>query len=162
MTASQLIFRKLALTDTDFYYQLTGDPKVMEFISGAAHSREESEAELRRVIDKFQQDSIQGVWVAQDPQSKKVVGVGALIPMQSGELEIGYRVLSEAWGNGYGTSICRKLIQIAESHQFRKLVARVASKNRPSIRILEKAGFSFITYEENEHQDQIFYLNLIQ
>lgn len=57
--------------------------------------------------------------------------------------EIGYLVRAPYWGKGYGTHVARALVRVAhERLGASRVVARTASTNLASARVLEKAGFA--------------------
>lgn len=70
-----------------------------------------------------------------------------------GRVEIAYAVLSEEEGKGYGTMICRQLIQIAlEFDPAISIFARTLKEENASSTILRKNGFEFqgvVTDEED-------------
>ncbi len=78
------------------------------------------------------------------PRSGAVVGQAALLPTPSspGAWTVGYQLDEPHWGHGYGTWAARFLVQ----HGFatldaRRLSAECFATNRPSARVLVKAGF---------------------
>jgi len=55
--------------------------------------------------------------------------------------EIHYNLLPSQWGNGYGTEAAKTLIKFGfEDLQLHKIEAGVATENKKSIKVLEKAG----------------------
>jgi ribosomal-protein-alanine N-acetyltransferase len=57
--------------------------------------------------------------------------------------EIFYNLLPEQWGKGYGTEIAKALIKFGfEKLHLHKIEAGVATENKRSIRVLEKAGMT--------------------
>lgn len=57
---------------------------------------------------------------------------------------IGYRIAREYWGQGVATRALELLLQLITR---RPLYARVATHNKASIRVLEKCGFTIVSYE---------------
>ncbi len=63
----------------------------------------------------------------------------------SHEIEIGYQLMPEAWGNGYASEAARALLD----HGFRELeldqiVAVSLPDNKPSLRVLQRLGLPYI------------------
>jgi [ribosomal protein S5]-alanine N-acetyltransferase len=68
-------------------------------------------------------------------------------PGQGRSAEIGYTVLGEFQSQGYGTEAISGLIDWAFCHsEIDKLVAETTPDRRPSIRVLEKCGFTLAGY----------------
>jgi [ribosomal protein S5]-alanine N-acetyltransferase len=60
-----------------------------------------------------------------------------------GIAEIGYLIVPEMWGKGYGTRICRTLIEICfQQLNLHKVVASCSEDNIGSWKIMEKCGMS--------------------
>ena len=65
--------------------------------------------------------------------------------MAAGEVELGYRLLPEAWGLGYATEGARALIGHAFTElDLARVVATTMTLNLASRRVLEKAGLSLV------------------
>ena len=93
-----------------------------------------------------------GFWRVERRGDGVFLGIGALIPMPTGDdVELGYRLARHAWGQGIATEAARALVD----HAFRtmalpRLVAVTYPENRASQRVLEKLGFvrqGLVTYK---------------
>ena len=60
---------------------------------------------------------------------------------QISEAEIGYMLLPEYWGKGYGTETAKKIIEIANQLEIMVLKAIIDPENLPSKKILSNLGF---------------------
>jgi [ribosomal protein S5]-alanine N-acetyltransferase len=88
-------------------------------------------------------------WVRTDGTSagRTLIGNGGFHggPSEDGTVNMGYSLLEEYWGNGYGTEGVRRLVEWAFSHEE---VSRITAETFPdlfsSLRILEKNGFIYI------------------
>lgn len=138
---SRLKFTKLQLTDTPDYHCLTGNAAVMEYITGNPYSLTESQDEVKRLVNTFGQHPAAGLWVARSIQDATFIGVGALIPLGDGIVDLGYRIHPEYWNQGYGYEIGQALLQFSQQHRsMHKLIASVAPNNIGSKKILERLG----------------------
>lgn len=71
-------------------------------------------------------------------------------PTTNGVVEIGYSVIPEARGRGYGTELARALAERALSlDSVRCVVAHVADENVSSRIVLQRAGFSCLDITES-------------
>ena len=58
------------------------------------------------------------------------------------ELRLGYLIAESEWGKGYASELVRGLIDWARGRSFGSIIAGVSAENLPSVRVLEKCGFS--------------------
>ena len=62
--------------------------------------------------------------------------------MPEGDVEVGYFLKRSAWGNGYATEACRRIVRFAfEDSPLDEVVATFDPGNTASQRVLEKSGF---------------------
>ena len=90
-------------------------------------------------------------WVVRTHRSEQVVGWGGLsIDPEEPDwgLEVSYAFAPSVWGQGYATELVRAALSFAfgnlsasEVHAFAK------PENVPSVRVLEKSGFTLLRYE---------------
>jgi [ribosomal protein S5]-alanine N-acetyltransferase len=76
----------------------------------------------------------------------QVIGAGRIEcrdePNRSGD--IGYVIRRDSWGSGYGTEVTSLLLRLGFDYLgLHRVWATVHPQNTPSIRVLEKAGFSY-------------------
>ena len=103
-TSQRLIFRLYELGDMDFLYSMLSDSQMMKYIgNGNTRNREESHAFLERIQSHYKKRKKDGV----------PVGHAGIIPQQidgEDELEIGYWIAKEFWGNGYAIEAASALL----------------------------------------------------
>jgi [ribosomal protein S5]-alanine N-acetyltransferase len=63
--------------------------------------------------------------------------------------EIGYRIVTDYWNQGYATEAARRIVEFAANVGIRTVYARVMVENGASARVLEKVGMAQIDFEEN-------------
>jgi ribosomal-protein-alanine N-acetyltransferase len=84
-------------------------------------------------------------WILDDPATgrRTLIGSGGFTsPPVDGTVAIGYSLLPAYRGKGYATEAVRALTDWAFSHPtVLKIIAETLQDNRPSIRVLERAGF---------------------
>jgi RimJ/RimL family protein N-acetyltransferase len=101
-----------------------------------------------------------GIWTISDRESGEKYGSVALLPMPieegdtdydlvvpgqvpKGHIEIGYYLKRSAWGFGYATEACRRLLQFAfQETPLTEVVATFHKDNLASRNVLEKSGFA--------------------
>jgi [ribosomal protein S5]-alanine N-acetyltransferase len=85
-----------------------------------------------------------------------VGGIGIFGPPEDGRVEIGYGIVESRRGRGYATEAARALVRYALGLPgVAEVVAGVDPANPASARVLEKAGLTFRSQEEDEAQYSI-------
>jgi RimJ/RimL family protein N-acetyltransferase len=76
----------------------------------------------------------------------QLIGAGGYFgpPSADGTVEIGYSIVEETRGEGYGTELALALTNRALRHPgVRRVIAHVAADNAASHKVLKRAGFRF-------------------
>lgn len=138
----QLILRKFESNDFNDYFRLVSNEKVMAMIT-------ERSIPLKEAEDNFQKILNRNIWF--DPfgtykvytSANVFIGLGSLILNEEkpDEAELGYMLLPEQWGKGYGSEIAGILIGKAQSAPLKRVTAIIDPKNIPSKKILTNLGF---------------------
>ena len=135
----RLIIRNLVETDSDDYYDMMGNPNVMNMIPREVMSREESDKHLNSFIGKDQTLTDLKVWGIETKTENEFIGLCAFLKNNENEDEIGYRLREKHWRKGFGTEIAKGLIEFGfKELEMEKITADVDIKNLNSAKILEK------------------------
>ncbi len=152
----RLLLTPLAPTDLDLALELWTDPEVVEYVCDVM-----TEAEIRQEMP----DSTRrggnggiGIWCIADRKTREKLGSTYLLPvpideddtdfslvvmgqMPDAEIEIGFFLKRSAWGRGYATEACKRLLQFAfQEVSLNEVVASVDEDNFASKKVLEKSG----------------------
>ena len=100
-----------------------------------------------------------GIWCIKVRASEEKIGSVALLPMPieekdtdyslvvpgtmpDGDIEVGYFIKRSAWGKGFATEACRRIVQFAfDESPLTEIVATFDKGNAASRNVLEKVGF---------------------
>ena len=142
LTTQRLRLRPRTMADLDACVAMDLDPEVHRFIYGnRPPERSQHRAQLRaRIASGWPAKG--GIWVVEWQDAPGVLGWCGLFPLEdSGLIEIGYRYVRGAWGQGIATEAGR----IVLDHGFRALgfdpiVAVTHPANLASQHVLEKIG----------------------
>jgi len=138
----RLLLRRFTLDDLDLLDRLGQDPRVMEFLGGV-RDRAATETMLRgRILDYYDQHPGLGIWATMERATGHGVGLHVLNHVQ-GELDIqvGYVLFADAWGQGYATEMARALLRYGfTALDLPHIVAITNLGNVASQRVLLKAG----------------------
>ena len=100
----RLAMREFVPDDFDDLYRLDRDPRVMKYITGKPATREETQATVRRITRYYRLYPDLGAWYTVRRDTGKFIGWFSLkYAGKSPDIEIGYRLLPEAWGQGFAT-----------------------------------------------------------
>ena len=105
----------------------------MRYTTGRALTEEENKEDLEKVINAYEKvDNNFWVWAIVQKSDHEFVGTCAIAPTSDEELEIGYRLLPQFWGNGYGLEITESLLDYGlEIMKLKELVAYVDIEKYP-------------------------------
>ena len=128
LLTDRLLLRPLRLDDLDLETEMFTDPEVARYVGGL-QTAEEVEADMPTIIKRCGGGCI-GVWCVIDRKTAEKLGTGILLPMPIDEddtnwdlvegpdipdceIEIGYILKQSAWGKGYATETCMRLLAFA-------------------------------------------------
>ena len=156
----RLEIRKLSIEDLGDFHQIHGDRALMEQIPAPVCTREESADQLTSIISAYEVDGHRlRVWGAFLKHSGPFVGVCASIGSAGPQRDIGYRIVKERWGRGFGTELTAGLIgYLKRDDAIKTLTARVDPHNTASIKILDRyMTFAEKVYNHEIHKDELHY-----
>ncbi len=157
LTTDRLRLQPLGDSDLDLAIALWTDPEVAGFNGGVA-----TEAEIRAEFPLTLRrggGGVIGIWSVTDAETGEKIGSSYLLPlpvdsddvdykgldlemMPTGDIEVGYFLKPSAWGQGYATEVCQRLLSLAfEETALDELVAAVHADNVASRAVLSKCGF---------------------
>ncbi|MFY9934232.1 MAG: GNAT family N-acetyltransferase [Streptosporangiaceae bacterium] len=150
LETERLVLRRFTTADVDNLAGLDADPDVMRFVSGGiATSRDEIENEfLPAFLGYYQRYEQYGFWAAIERSTGDFLGWFHFRPQEGtapGQVELGYRLRTSAWGKGYATEGSRALIRKGFTESgVQRVTAEAAAANRASRRVMDKAGLTLV------------------
>jgi RimJ/RimL family protein N-acetyltransferase len=132
-------------TPDDFgdLFALNSDPRVMKYIAdGTPSTRDQVAGALRRFVRYPTLCPDLGIWHTSRRDSGAFIGFFALnYAGKSTDIEIGYRLLRNAWGLGFATEGATALAHYAfDDLGLDRIIGVTLPGNKPSQRVLMKAG----------------------
>ena len=158
--SERLLFRPLSEADIDLAIDQWTDPDVVKYAADRIYTEEELVAEMPTVIRRCAGGCI-GVWCLIDKVTEEKLGSALLLPMPvelddwdwdlvvgeripEGDIEIGFILKKSAWGKGYATEACKRLLKFAfEVSPLEEIVAVIDAENVASRKVLEKSGLIY-------------------
>lgn len=155
--AERLYIRKLTYDDLHDLHKLQSNPNVMKYIINRPKTMKENEKELNKIIQHYSETNNEFLVLAVcSKETHEFIGTCAVIKNENNEFEVGYRILEELWGNGYGSEILNLIISYSsELRRLDYIVASVDAENIHSIKILEKCGFTLVNETVDEEIGEI-------
>lgn len=152
----RLLLRGFVPEDASRITQLDADPGVMEFLDKGPSTDESNAAWIALLAERYPSGSERGFWAAEE--DGVFVGWFSLRPARdTGEMELGYRLRTAAWGRGPATEGSRALLGLVAGE---RVIARTMIVNRRSRRVMEKLGMRVVRtfpYSGEGPDDEIEY-----
>lgn len=139
------IARWLQIRDKENYYLLQSNSLVMKYVGVPAKNKKGNYKELLQLIEKYnlpQNDF--WIYAVERKRDGQFLGTCALVKDEDKNDELGYRLMPEFWGQGYGYEICTGIVNYSRKIGKKLLMGYVAHKNIASSIILSKCGFQEI------------------
>jgi [ribosomal protein S5]-alanine N-acetyltransferase len=144
-SASRLIAEPLAPRHLDDLERLLGDPRVGATLGGTLSRAEIAESIAEQERHRARHGFSYCAFF--DPVTRAFVGRGGLSSFVVGgrdEVEVGWAVVPERWGQGIGTAIARHSVKAAfGEHGLADVIALTLPGNVASRRVMEKAAFAY-------------------
>jgi len=147
LNTDRLIIREVTWDDLDDIFILESSPEVDEFNTlGIPDDKNVTREHLRPFIrDQKAKVRKKYCWTIRFQATGKFIGLaGMTLTADRFKMgEIWYNLMPSHWGNGYATEVARRLIRCGfEDLNLHRIEAGVATENKRSIKVLEKAGMS--------------------
>lgn len=142
----RLILRKWREEDLESFYAINKDPKVIEFLKG-----EMTFEECKNFIAAKNQNIEKmgfGLWAVAIKETSEMIGFVGLNPPDFEShftpcVEVGWRLSSRHWGNGYAVEAARAALKIGfENFGLKEIVSFTVPANLRSISVMKKIGMT--------------------
>lgn len=147
LQTARLLLRPLTLDDAPAYWPLVSNADILRHVGEAPRSSlDEVITVLReRPLADYARHGFGRLAVIERDSGLMIGWCGLkVVPELGGEVDIGYRLLSECWGRGYATEAGRAVIAHGFEHlQLARIVGMTVAANVDSARVLEKLGLRY-------------------
>jgi RimJ/RimL family protein N-acetyltransferase len=156
----RLVGRPLAGSDFAELYALHRDERVVAAFNAEPNTAEETREFLDRKLEHWREHGF-GIWMFRDEAGEFVgrCGIHRWKFEDLDDVELGYVVRSDLWGQGYATEMGNAVLRhAAEALGMRELVGFTLQENIRSQRVLEKLGFEFErSFVDDDGEDLVLY-----
>ena len=131
---ARLRLRDFRSEDGAFIARMNSDPEVMTFLGGPM-------TDPQQLFDWVERRP-PGFWIADVLATGEPIGWFHLRPerQEPFQLELGYRLIRSAWGQGFATEASLALLEVAREWGSPRVVATTDALNLGSRRVMEKVG----------------------
>ncbi|HEV7709272.1 MAG TPA: GNAT family N-acetyltransferase [Asanoa sp.] len=155
----RLVLRESEARDRAAFVELLASPEVGTYLGGP-QPRDELERETPAVAGQrpgvFVVD-LDGAMIGTVMLDRRNAGPPGRVRPESGEVDLGYLFLPEAWGRGYAGEACAAALEwFAGAFPGESVVLCTQSANERSMRLAAKLGFSEVERFEKWDAEQWF------
>jgi RimJ/RimL family protein N-acetyltransferase len=145
ITTERCFLREFSMEDMDALFALYEGEGITDHMEGL-YPREEEEEYQRAYMENMYRYYGYGMWLVCSRDTGQVIGRAGLEHRdypQGTELEMGYLIAAERQNQGYGTEVCRALLEYAKAFlDFPQVSCLIEKDNAVSIHMMEKLGFA--------------------
>ncbi len=149
LETERLLLRPLGPEDAEDMFALNSDPEVMKYTGDEPFADLEAARSFLAEYPKGQYQTYKvGRMAVQLKETGEVMGwCGLKYHADTGETDLGYRLMRKYWGKGYATEASLAHLEHAlHTMGLKRVIARAMQNNHASIRVMEKCGFTFERY----------------
>ncbi len=138
----RLTLRALGLEDSEQLFSALGDEACMRYWSRGPLENVEAAREYMKW--NVEGAGVQCFAITETTKIDKALGWVALIDQQGKQVELGFILRPDAWGQGIATEAVSRAIQHAfETRGIRRIHADIDPDNAASIALIKKLGFAY-------------------
>jgi len=145
LETERLILRPFMEADIEGFAPIEADPEVMRFYRSGPRSREQTARNIAWYIE-LQAKHGHSLWAVIHKADQLLIGYCGLLSQQidgESEVEIGYKLARQYWGQGLATEAARAVRDWGFAHlPVPHLISIIDPENRASIRVAEKNGMT--------------------
>ena len=166
LETNRLMFRRYTMDDLAFVEELVTNENVMKYIgSGVVKDRNYAIQLIERMIEQYNNFDDYGLHVLVHKESGKRIGHAGLVAQiidDAFEMELGYWIHPDFWGQGYATEAAHSLKQYAEQElELERYVSAIQVGNVASQKIALQNGMKLEKQIEMEGKQVEIYVNAL-
>lgn len=146
VTTKRLYLEKIKERHFDDLYSLLSNKEVQKHFPSILN-REETKDFFDKLQNRYKDDGYSFLAVRRK-RDKVFLGICGLLKQKvenEFQMEIGYRFLTQYWGNGYATEAVQGCVQYVKEYKlFKSLIILSVPENTPSIKVAKRSGFTYL------------------
>ncbi len=156
LETKRLLLRTWVSSDRHLFREINADPKVMEFFP-FRRSHDEADALLPK-LNQMIEDNGFGLFCVELRDEAEPIGFCGLSYANMPDIfpkevvEIGWRLATRYWGNGYATEAARAVLQFGfMEKRFDAVLAFAVAENQRSTAVMQRIGMQRIAAMDFDH-----------
>ena len=146
--------------DAENAFNLNSDPLVIRYTGDTAFASIEAAREFLLNHTDYQRNGY-GRWAMERVSDHEFLGWCGLKKLDDGEVDLGYRLMRDHWGNGYATEAAGECLRIGfKASGLGSIIGRTAKENTASINVLEKIGMTYYKTDLCFHDPEALYFRI--
>ena len=146
LRTERLLMRRWRESDREPFAVLNGDAEILKYFPSTL-GRAASDALIDRIEACFEELGY-GLWALEVTGSGQFIGFTGLNPMPdgvpgAGGIEVGWRLVRQAWHHGYATEAARAALTVAfDGAGLNEIWSMTAALNEPSQAVMRRLGLT--------------------
>jgi RimJ/RimL family protein N-acetyltransferase len=146
IATDRLLMRRWLESDREPFAALNGDPETLQFFPETL-DRAASDAFVDHIESRFDRQGY-GLWALEVAETGEFIGYTGLNPMPddvpgAGGVEVGWRLVRDAWHHGYATEAARAALGVAfDGVGLNEIWSMTAVLNEPSQAVMRRLGLT--------------------
>ena len=155
----RLLLRRFSPEDDHAFYELNNDPEVLRYTGDLPFRDVEAAREFLLGYDHYARHGF-GRWAVVRRADGCFLGwCGLRYTAELDGVDLGFRLHQRFWGEGYATEAAKGCVLYGfETLGLAEIWGRAMTANVASIRVLEKAGFTFVRPMSFDAHEGMLYL----
>lgn len=145
LETERLWLRKMEPSDLPHVGKMLADPRMTKYI-GYVAGQWTPEKWMERTVERREKDGLSFLAVELKPKRLFIAQIGLLLQEIDGkkEVEVGYHLLPEYWGNGYATEAAKACMEWGfKNLNVPRIISIIHPENQASINVAKRNGLKF-------------------
>jgi [ribosomal protein S5]-alanine N-acetyltransferase len=152
MISERLFLKKVEEPDRAHYVPQVMTDNVMRYITGKGLSEQEAHERFDLAKQFGLTNPNFGIFSVWLKDTSTYIGLARMKLDEDGSVEIGYSLLEDFWGKGYGFEIAKTLMDfLILKTKKRNIYALIEPENIGSVKIIKKLGFQKTDEKSSEN-----------
>ena len=153
LATERLVMRRWHESDREPFARMNADPVVMRYFPQPL-DRIASDLFVDRIEARFDDQGF-GLWALEVRETGRFIGFTGLNPMPDGVpgasgMEVGWRLATEAWHQGYATEAAREALRVAlDEVGLPEIWSMTAVLNEPSQAVMRRLGLTPFAFADH-------------
>ena len=140
LETTRMHLRPLLPGDAALFFALNNDPLVIRYTGDQPFEDEMAARRFLERYDQFLRFRMGRMAMIRKDDQAWLGWCGLRMDEETGEVDLGFRIYRQYWGQGYATEAARASLAYGWSLGLDRIIGRAVIQNTASIRILEKVG----------------------